>query len=264
MGRLSLILLLSSTAFVSCKKDKDPSPEPPPVITKKLKSIEENGRRTASFTYNTDGTLKTLVTSSSPGNETTFSFTYDAQKRPMEFVTDEGYKAKFIYQNNLLTLTENYVDGDKVSESSFHYENGRIKMNTLFSPFPQNDGSILYKPIYRKEYQYNANGSVHKILTYEYNALTGQLELEYATGYQSYDDKKNPFAVMADFSQVLLYQPVSANNPLVEKMFDVNGGVDETTEYVYTYDAAGYPLTCRTTIKPTGGAATVINTAFFY
>jgi len=267
INRITLLVLsIATIGFASCKKDKsNPGPDPDPTpVEKKLTSIEENGVRTASFTYNADGTLKEIQAFFDPGNATTFVYTYNAQKKPVELVSDEGYKVKYVYENGVLRLTENYDGAQKVSENSFVYENGKMKSNTMLAGFPQPDGSILYKPTFRVVYTYNANGSVQKISNYVKTGLGDNLELEDEYVYMSYDSKKNPFSVIADFSQVLLFQPVHINNPLTEKYLDAAGATLETTENVYTYDAAGYPLTVKSTVTPTGGTATVTNTKFNY
>jgi antitoxin component YwqK of YwqJK toxin-antitoxin module len=259
----TFILAVASIGFTSCKKDKSGPGNNPGTQTKKITRIEENGITASTFGYNTDGTLKT-VTTKLENNTVTFNLTYDAQKRPAEFVSNEGYKAKFIYQNNVLTLTENYEDGEKVSENSFTYENGKVKSNTLLMGYPQEGGNIIYKPVYRSVYTYYANGAVQKVSTYILNPFEDELELQFEYVYQEYDDKKNPLSVMADFSQVLMYQPVNVNNSKIEKLYNALGEIEETTQNVYTYDAAGYPVTLTSTVTPTGEQPTVKNVKFFY
>jgi hypothetical protein len=259
----TFILAVSSIGFTSCKKDKSGPGNNPGTQTKKISRIEENGVTTSSFGYNADGSLKTVTTKLDDHN-VTFNFTYDNQKRPLEFVSSEGYKSKFVYQNNALTLTENYDGNEKVSENSFTYENGKVKSNTLFTGYPEPDGSIIYKPTFRSIYTYYGSGAVHKVSTYILNPFSDELELQLEYVYQEYDDKKNPLSVMADFSQVLMYQPVNTNNPKVEKMYNGLGEVEEITQNAYTYDAAGYPVTLTSTVTVTGEQPTVKNVKFFY
>lgn len=258
-----LSLAVATLTFSACKKDKS-NPTPVPVA-KKLSSIDENGHRTASFEYNPDGTLKKLHTSFVQGVTTVFTFTYDNQKRILEVSSDDGTRSKYVYENNVLKLTENFYNNDKTSENNFTYENGRVKSNTLFAPFPQPNGSILYKPAYRTVYDYYANGALQKISTYLRNGnVNDNLELDNEYVYQQYDSKKNPLAVISDFSQALMYHPIHVNNPLSEKMYNGAGQVEETTTHEYTYDAAGYPVTLKSTVTSTGGTPTVINTKFNY
>lgn len=259
---LTLFLALSAIAFTSCKKDKNPTPV---EITKKITRIEENGSTSATFEYNTDGSLK-KVNTSMLGASVVFTFSYDGQKRVSEVVSSEDSRVKYFYENNQLKRTENYEDGEKVSENSFTYEGGKVKSNTLFWGYPHNDGSgnITYRPVYRTIYHYYPNGSLQRISVYELNQATKELELDHEYVYQQYDTKKNPLAVISDFSQVLLHQPIHTNNPLIEKLYDVTGEVMETTTNQYTYDSAGYPVTGKSTVQPRGGSETVINIKFFY
>lgn len=260
----ALILAVASIAFTSCKKDKN---KPDPVEqTKKLSRIEENGQTTATFTYNTDGTLKTLLMDYSPFGTTTFEFTYNGQKKISEVISSEGIRNKYIYEGGNLTWIENYEGADKVGENNFQYENGKVKSNTYLTAYPDGNGNVIYRPTFRTVYHYYANGTVQKISTYVKGTggANAELVLDYEYVYQQYDSKKNPLAVISDFSQSMMYQPVSINNPLIEKMYNPNGGVDETTENTYTYDAAGYPVTLLAKVTPAGGTATTRTVKFFY
>ncbi|HEY0677124.1 MAG TPA: hypothetical protein VGD17_02515 [Chitinophagaceae bacterium] len=258
-----LLLAIAAIAFVSCKKDKS-GPGNPGNQTKKISRIEENGSTTASFEYNTDGTLKKVSTKFDGPQTAVFSFTYDNQKRPIEVASDQGFKSKYVYVNNVLKLTENFEGATKVSENNFAYENGKLKSNTVFTAVPQPGGNTEYHPTYRAVYHYYPTGAVQKVSTYILNPLSGELELMFEYVYQQYDDKKNPLAVMSDFSQVIMFHPIHVNNPLIEKLYGANGIVDETTQNVYTYDAAGYPLTCKSTVTPTGGTPLVKDIKYIY
>lgn len=263
----AMILAIASLVFVSCKKDKSGPDNPgnnPGNPTKRISRIEENGITSATFEYNPDGTLKRISSVTSPDHTTHFTFTYNAEKKVTEFVTDEGYKAKYVYINGKLDRTENYSDGEKVSESVFTYENNRIKTNTLFSGFPQGGGTVFYKPTYRAVYSYFGNGNVMRIEIQALNRQSGEMEVKQIHMYHQYDNKKNPLAVLSDFSQIVLYQPAHINNPLAEELLDANGGFLESTNNVYTYDDAGYPVTLKTTIKDESGVPNVINVKFFY
>lgn len=260
--KFALVLLAAGLVFTNCKKDKS-KPTDPGTATKKITRIEENGSTSAAFAYNPDGTLKTLSMTEA-GTNTVFTFSYNAQKRPSEVANNDGFKAKYVYENNSLKLIENYEDNQKVSENNFTHENGRIKSNTLFLGFPQGGGTITYWPVSRNIYHYHANGSLQKVSTYELNDVTDELELSHEYVYQQYDEKKNPLSVMSDFSQVLFQQPIHINNPLIEKMYSETGAVVETTQNVYTYDASGYPLTCKSTATFTGGTPIITNLKYIY
>lgn len=262
----AMVLAVASLAFASCKKDKkNPGGgNNPGEVTKKITRIEENGLTTATFEYNADGTLKKASATVSPGNTTNFAFTYNAQKKVSEFSSDQGYKAKYVYMNGVLDRTENFEDGEKVSESIFTYENGKVKSNTMFTAFPEGNGDIVYRPSYRVVYSYHANGNVKKAETYVLKNGTLQLELEQTAIFIQFDNKKSPFAPLAEFAQILMYQGIQINNPIEEELVDAEAGLIETTMHQYTYDAAGYPTTAKSTVTFGGGAPTVINTKFFY
>jgi hypothetical protein len=256
----ALLLAVASITFTSCKKDKGNSN--PVEQTRKLSRIEENGQTTATFTYNTDATLKTLLIDFGPFGSTAFEFTYNAQKKISQVVSSEGFTSKYSYEGGNLVWIENYEDGEKIGENDFQYENGKVKSNTVLTPYPDGNGNVVYKPTFRTIYTYYASGNVQKISTYVLGA-NNQLELDHEYVYQQYDGKKNPLAVMSDFSQAFMYQPISINNPLIEKWYNATGGVDETTENEYTYDAAGYPVTIKSTTT-TGGTPTVRTTKLYY
>lgn len=256
-----LVLLAAGIAFTSCKKDKS-KPTDPGTATKKITRIEENGNTSAAFTYNTDGTIKTLSMSDN-GTNTVFTFSYNAQKKPSEVVNTDGLKAKYIYEGTGLKMIENYDDNQKISENHFTYESGRVKSNTLFIGFPGEGGNVTYLPMQRSIYYYTAAGALEKVSTYEADD-EGQLKLAQEYVYTQYDAKSNPLAVLSDFSAVIFQQPVHSNNPMVEKMLSETGAVLETTNNVYTYDASGYPLTCTSTSTFMGGTPTVTNLKFFY
>lgn len=262
ISKLSFILAVASIAFVSCKKDKGSGPNPAPV-TKKLSRIEENGQTTATFQYNTDGALKTIMMDLGLFGATTFNISYNAQKKISEVLTSDGDKTSFIYEAGNLKMTENFEEGDKISENHFTYENGKMKSNTVFTGSPEGNGTIIYRPTFRTVYHYNANGTVQKVSTYQLDD-NDQLALEYEYVYQQYDNKTNPLTIIAEFSQVMMYQPMSVNNPVVEKLLAPNGTVSETTENAYTYDAAGYPSTLTSTVTAPGQTPTVRTVKFFY
>jgi hypothetical protein len=257
ISKFTLVLAVASLAIAGCKKDKGPKPV---EQAKKISRVEENGQTNASFQYNADGSVKSLTVDQ--GIPVTFTFTYNAQKKVSEVNTGDGMKSTFVYEGGILKLTENFEDGQKVSENNFVYENGRLKSNTLFTGFPEGNGTV-YRPTYRRVFHYNANGNVQKVSIYALDD-DEQLALESEFVYTQYDNKKNPLTAIADFSQAVLYEPISVNNPLTEKWQSPNGAVLETTQNEYTYDAAGYPVTLKATTTPQGGAATVRNVKFFY
>ncbi len=260
--KVSAILAVAAIALASCRKD--PKPNNPGNSTTKITRIEENGFITSKFEYNADGTLKRVISATSPGSETIFNFTYNAEKKVSEFTTDNGYKSKYVYINGALVRTENFEDGEKVSESNLTYENGRIKSNTLFTAFPQGGGTVTYKPTYRVVFTYFPNGNVDKIENFSVDPDSNEESFEYGYRFKQFDDKKSPTSFIADFAQVLFYQPIHKNNPLVEEFLDENG-VQETTTHEYTYDSStGLPLTVKSTTIVNGGVPTVINTKFFY
>lgn len=257
------ILFAASIALVSCKKNKS-NPGPDPVTqSKKITRIEENGQTSATFTYNANGSLK-AVSMSDNGANTVFTFSYNAQNKPSEVVNTDGLKAKYIYENGGLKMIENYEDNQKISENHFTFENNRVKSNTLFIGFPGGGGNVTYLPMQRSIYHYSAAGALEKVSTYEADDVDGTLKLTQEYVYTAYDAKKNPLTVFSDFSAVIFQQPVHTNNPVQEKILSETGAVVETTNNVYTYDAAGYPLTCTSTSTFTGGQPTVTNLKYFY
>lgn len=260
--KFALVLLAAGIALTSCKKNKS-NPTDSGTATKKITRIEENGNATATFSYNADGTIKTVSMRSS-GIDAVFTFSYNANKKPSEVVNTDGLKAKYIYDGAGLKMIENYDGNDKVAENHFTYEGNRVKSNTLFAAYPQGNGNVTYLPVHRNIYHYTAAGALEKVSSYEAHGLNGQLALAQEYLYTQYDTKKNPLTVLSDFSAVIFQQPLHTSNPLAEKMLGETGTVIENTNHVYTYDASGYPLTCTTTSTMVGGQPTVTNVKFIY
>lgn len=260
--KFAYVLVAASIAIASCKKNKS-NPSDPGNITRKITRIEENGGVSARFAYNADGAIQTINTNID-GDDVVFTFSYNAQKKPKEVVNSQGSRSVYIYDAAGLKMIETYEENEKVSENHFTYENGRVASNTLFVAIDGGGNNVTYEPVQRFVYRYTAAGALDKVSTYEVDDQNGQFVLTQDYVYTQYDTKKNPLTVLSDFSAVLFQQPININNPVVEKMLSPGGTVIETTNNVYTYDAAGYPVTCTSTSLFTGGQPNSSTLKYFY
>lgn len=121
-----------------CKKDKDISPNPQPVGTKKLVHIEDvvNPANSMTFTYDPQGRMKTSETS-------TFLSTFDYKGATVEYTG--FYKSENrIYSNAVLTLNS---DGSAASMDYTYHPTANTTKN------------------YNYTYQYDATGNITKVET---------------------------------------------------------------------------------------------------
>jgi hypothetical protein len=243
---LSTLLLFA----VSCKKDKDPHPQPQ---AKKLTKIAEGPDDYNSFSWNPDGSLKTMTVSNSfdTGKEVyTVTLSYLADKKINEAVYSNGNKLKFFYENGKLTKTELADNkGVLLNISTFQYNfAGRLSTYTAFGAFPLDDGTpgTAYKQVYKTEYSYfTAHDSlVHEAVSYKRNAATKQLEKWNIVRSDAYDDKKNPLSALGDFG-IALFRHSSKCNVTDDYLYDDQYTLLERTENDFIYDNDGYPLLNR-------------------
>ena len=104
-------------------------------------------------------------------------------------------------------------------------------------------------------YVYDANGNVSQV----YRQLSGQAETLYFEG--TYDNKTNPLRGNATYLVLGLTgfniaAAYSSNNLTVSKDYDDKGKLLATTNYTYTYNDNGYPLTSNG-VKSQSGTADV-------
>ena len=264
-----MTLMTGTVLFLgACKKDKDNN-NPDPVVTKKITKVEQDANNYLTFSYNPNGSLKTVVLATNEEGipvVQTMNLAYGDNKKISDITIDGAeHHIAYIYENGVLSKTEVRDDKNYILRSgSFYYENGRLMNYGEFQPFPLEDGSegILYKRVSETKYTYTTDGNIRTITTNLRNPLTDQLEKAGSHTYEGYDGKKNPLAVFPELS-LGLFQEVNKSNLLIEKRFDETGKLTETITRTYTYDSNGYPLTSiEKTVE--NGQTTTKNFKFTY
>lgn len=236
----SLILLL---AFSSCNKPVNDVPASP---VKPLQLTEfSDGADVTSFTYNTDGSLKTIVLSNDPvtfDDNVTYTVKYLANKKIDELNGSNGAKIKISYTNGLLSKAEVFIGSIKISQTDYAYTGTVLKSSAI--SLIDNNTAV---PFFKGEFTFNNAGNITRTNAFVYNPLTDRLE---ASGYvnKQYDNKINPFVALGDVVLVL-WQVAPKNNVTKMDYFDATGKAEEVVETTYSYNAQGYPVSA--TMKET-------------
>jgi hypothetical protein len=248
--RHALVVSLGAIALFtsSCKKDHDPTPTPPSNATKLVK-IQEGPDDYTSFTYNADGSLKTMTESYRFDNiglsVSTLTLQYGADKKLELGTYNNGNKLRFFYENEKMVRTE-LADpkGVLLNISTFDYNTaGRLKTYTVFGKVLANDEVTTYKPILKTDYTYFTvhDSLVNEAVSYKRNGNTQQLEKWSVFRWSTYDEKKNPLNLLGDFA-IALFRHSSRSNATDEYLYDENLVLLERTENEYTYNNSGFPI----------------------
>jgi len=254
--------LLFSTA---CKKDSNGNGPVIDPVAKKLVKIEEDANNYISLEYNANGTVKKLTTVENEEGQqssTSLQVSYNDNKTVKEVTTDEGAVIKYTYANNQLSKTEIHSENQIVGVTEFTYQGGKIASTTAFVLSEDEEGEPINQPYMKTEYVYAGN-DLKEVKISLFNAFEDKFELASVRRYEQYDTKSNPLAQLS-FLNMGFFGNLSAKNVLLEKAFDGEGNLEETIQNVYTYDAQGYPTTCKTTTTPAGGTAEIENVKYHY
>jgi hypothetical protein len=189
------------------------------------------------------------------------------------------------YAGNNKLKTENFSDKFNSYLRKFNYDStGKmIRANYLYTNSSGNNPSIniyinyVYNnlgQLYRTE-QYNYNDSTKEFVNtfnidYKYDASGNVVERSIYTAdgnlfekeISTYDDKINPWYSLKD---CFYYDATLSKNNLksVTITYSNTPSLNMQTDYTYTYDASGYPLTCQI-VAAQGGNNSTINEKFEY
>jgi hypothetical protein len=226
---------LYTTLFVAillftfaCKKNNSPSPgDDTPVVKKKYLVKAAVGANATDYTYDSKKRLSKIVT----GNATT-TYSYDDQ--------------------HLLSV-ELYTTGTKSSRVTSEVKYAGDEINTIGQKIYTNDTLKRENTI---TYLYD-NGRVKEIrsgtdvTTYTYDSKNNMIGNVYKgpvtiSNTIVYDDKKSKFT--NSLTKYLIYPSVDtgldrfSTNNITQNSQEFNGKTT-VTNYTYTYDDEGYPLT---------------------
>jgi hypothetical protein len=228
LALIGTVLLFAS----SCKKDDAPAPTPAPAA--KLAEYKD-GEDFIRFQYNADGTVRKATVKNevnTSGDVVDFTVTY-TNKKITEINSTSGEKIVPVYENNVLTRADIFMGGERTGYTNYEFQGGNMKRATIYVG-TDND----FVPILEFQYNYNAAGNVTEgiILVGDGTGTmdrAGHVEL-------SYDTKTNPLYGVKDF-MIFLWQGMSKNNVVVEKIYDSNMQLEDRFLYEYTYKANGLP-----------------------
>lgn len=226
-----LLIAALFIAGASCTKPNSPVP---PVVVPAEKNypiqVEVDGNF-SNVNYNTDGTIQSIVTSTSAGTiNANYIFSYENGKiKEINF----GAKWKYTYTGDNLTKIETFIQGALRYTYGFTYVGDKlVERIDYLSP-------VSLTPQFKTKYTYRADGNVEKKEVFQYTNNTWHAVEEIY--YSQYDQNANVTESLGSYP----YLPpnmFSPNNPVKETW--MSGGVlEQTVEHTYTYDAKGRPKT---------------------
>lgn len=159
--KITLVVLLVSSVFISCRKNEAPSSEEKPLSL--LRKIEWDNDITSEYHYNADSTLKEIsFYSGSAGGM--YSFTY-AGKQVVEVYSGESlYTHKYYYTNGLLTTLVNASRHSTIIDSyklEYEYDQQKRLSRLLYYDIHEAGTTLMAT----STYEYNSDNLPSKIIT---------------------------------------------------------------------------------------------------
>lgn len=244
---IALVVMIFAVVMFSCKKEygKYP-PSPVPVAEKKVLLKDIIIPRLPSpyyhFEYNADSTI---AKASFNSDLTMYDFFYDGKKiremrnniivnhDTLRYIYDNSGKVGIITFINDANVVYRHVfftyDGQQLKEITWDHQEGNV-------------GFIIDRTL---TFTYFADGNAKEIREHR-PAIGSQAEINFATGFDQYDDKINvdDFSLWHDgIHDHLFLLPgvrVQKNNP--RKQTHTGDGDNYTINYTYTYNNDGAPL----------------------
>ncbi|MFC0774805.1 hypothetical protein [Terrimonas alba] len=223
-----------TTSVVSCKKEKDNNDPTPPPASQRIKEFK-NGEEFIRFDYNVNGDVNkvTLNSDITDGSTLTYTVNYNAAKKITSLETTDE-KITPVYENNILTRADIFMENERVGYTAYQYEGGLIEKATIY--FGEGND---YIPALEFIFTYTATGNIEKTETFLATGEPGQMERSGHVSYQ-YDQKSNPLYAQREL-MALFWQAVSKNNIIVENHFDANLQPEDKFTYDYLYNSSGLP-----------------------
>ncbi len=233
--KCAFVITLLVFAFLCSCGDNDSdavSPEEDSNV-KLLSKIIDEGRVT---TYNyKNKLLQSIVAETDTSAPVIFNYSYNEQNRITE-INHENDKG-------LLKRTFHYNDKKQIDKVDYLYDDENRTFSECFY-YNNNSGvdSVLVytsradTAFFRIYYKYNADENIVSSIVY----MGGEL---FQTGEYQYDNKVNPYYALREC--LLTDRAYSKNNQIKMSSSFFFGGeeVPFETEYFYTYDDDGYPVT---------------------
>lgn len=240
--QLFTLFLAAATTFVGCKDDNDtiPDVDKPGKLLSKITETEDGVSTVYNLTYDNN---KRLTSYKEQNNTEAANFTYDANGNitKLEFVEGQSKTVfEVAYSNGVPTTGKFRSDDDDIEEDLIL---GYKVTNNQVTEITQKLGTLEYGKA-TITYQ---NGNVAKVVSEitlpEGEDLEELPDLSTTLTY-TYGSKKNMFP-NAGFKFIVDPMGLSArffakNEIASEK---IEGMINATTTYQYTYDSDGFPLT---------------------
>ena len=211
-----------------------------------------------------EGTLVRRMVGQRGSDTETIDFNYSHGNKLKSTITNDGFKNLYTYTKDLITQRKHYEPDGDIIEDTYSYDDQKRMIQRK---------RILYgETVYRADFVYNSdntvdvlryqefsnepdqqiakkkvflfpNGDVQKIV--EYLVVNGENHTK--TYMFSYDDKNDATNAILGYNKVKLWDTVEVlgtHNCVTFELFSsVHGGTSLETNYTFTYNSFGYPMT---------------------
>ena len=258
---ISGLLLLTGllTMTVSCKKDKDNSPEPtPPPVAQRLKEFK-TGEEFIRFDYNAAGDVSKVTINSdinTGGTDVLYTVNYDAGKK-ISSLEAAGERIVPVYENNIMTRADIFENEERIGYTTYVFDGSLLKRATIY----YGEGTE-FEPILEFIFTYSAAGNIAETVTMMATGEPGHMERSGHVTYQ-YDEKSNPLYSQRQLL-ALFWQGPSKNNIKIEDHFDEALQPEDKFVYDYQYNTNGLPKSAIVKQGLPGQPAITSNLNFTY
>ncbi len=244
------ILILSLFAFISCKKNIEPTPVPTPTCNIGSETGVNNAYK-LEYTYSADGLPQSLNVSVKDNGS--------GQLKPVA-------TARYTYENNRLVKV---VDGEVEEKLEYDAKGALVRLTVVKT------NEVAYQN-YTLNFETDANQRITKLtdskgiqtvikrdsqgnITETLTTDTRTNQEVYRVVLSGYDNKKSvydsfkgwSFSVLgyyADYIKFPLFTTAASGNPTKRTEYDSGKAITEIT-YTYTYTTTGFPLTEQSLTK---------------
>lgn len=242
-------------ALSSCNKnDNDPLPNPTPIpqpvpVPPAKKLVEfKNGEDFIRLEYDNAGSIKKAIVKNNlvtTGQPVEYNVIFHPDGNLATLYANNGQRIEPVYENDVLIRSNYYYDNERQAYTNFHYENGNLKIATLYHLMGSD-----FEPLLEFRYEYNAAGNVTERVTMMADGEPGHMVRAGMDRYD-YDEKASPLLAQKELLAILL-EAASKNNVKFEREYDAVGNIQKETFLTYTYNAAGQPLTAAVKVRVPG------------
>ncbi|MFZ6000319.1 MAG: hypothetical protein ACOYW3_07395 [Bacteroidota bacterium] len=235
LNHVYFLIVLSAGMAVSCDENELVPTEQPliPLLLEELNYSKE-------FVHDADGRLSEIKMVSTYPNgvkdQSVQSFAYESG-RLKESATDTGWKMVYTFTGDVITRTDEYVNGQHSQYHTYQYDaSKRLISTTTYQNIPEEGGEI---PVASSTFDYDTRGNVTFYRLF-YHGTRGEGTFPLTTfAYSDYDDKINS----EDYFDLNPFNPLmrlSKNNPGKMIVANAKGVVSSTELYTYEYHPKGY------------------------